>query len=103
LSALGALAAPRSPATAGAPSGRCRDLAGRCAAPGYQSYLIELYALSFHKACSLLMERIVPDRERITSEWVVAPPGRYLTPSSSSPSVIPVAAKNTSSEETRSS
>jgi len=44
---------------------------------------------------------MVPDRDRITSECVVAPPARYLTPAISSPSVIPVAAKNTSSEDTR--
>jgi hypothetical protein len=33
------------------------------------------YALSFHRACSLVIDLMVPDRERITSEWVVAPPG----------------------------
>src|SRR5580698_7404505 len=49
------------------------------------------------------MLRMVPERERMTREWVVAWPCRYRTPSTSSPSVIPVAAKNTSSEVTRSS
>lgn len=45
--------------------------------PGrYQSYLTVEYALSFHRACSLRIERIVPERDRITSECVVAPPGR---------------------------
>ena len=38
------------------------------------------------------MALIVPERARITRECEMAPPPRYLTPSSSSPSVIPVAA-----------
>src|SRR5215471_15671592 len=49
------------------------------------------------------MVLMVPERARITSECDVAPPARYLTPASSSPSVMPVAAKNASSEATRSS
>ncbi|MDQ1674054.1 MAG: hypothetical protein QOC98_2616 [Frankiaceae bacterium] len=33
------------------------------------------YRLIFGNWCSLTMVRIVPLRERITSEWVVAPSG----------------------------
>ena len=44
----------------------------------------------------------VPDRDRMTMELVVAPPEKYLTPRSSSPSDTPVAAKNTWSPEHRS-
>ena len=45
------------------------------------------------KRCWLSMVRIVPLRERITSEWVRPELLPYRTPRSSSPSVIPVAAK----------
>ena len=34
------------------------------------------YALSFCSLCSEVIDRIVPLRERITSEWVLAPPAR---------------------------
>ena len=37
--------------------------------------------------------RVVPDLLRMTSDSVVAPPARYRTPRSSSPSVMPVATK----------
>ena len=47
--------------------------------------------------------RTVPERERITSDWVRAPPERYRTPCSRSPSVTPEAAKKTLSPLTRSS
>src|SRR6185437_5584257 len=40
------------------------------------SKLTALYALSFQSWCSLRMVRIVPDRARITREWVLAPPAR---------------------------
>ena len=53
--------------------------------------------------CSLVMLRIVPLRERITSEWVVAVKCAYRTPRISSPSVIPVATKKQSSPVTSSS
>ena len=49
----------------------CRRQAGQPVPPAAalprltQSYLIELYALSFHSACSLRMDRIVPERDRI--------------------------------------
>src|SRR5437868_4584046 len=68
-----------------------------------ESKVTELYARSFQSWCSLVMVLMVPERARITRECDVAPPARYLTPASSSPSVIPVAAKNASSEATRSS
>ena len=42
------------------------------------------------------IRRIVPERERMTSDCVVHPPARYWTPRSSSPSVMPVATKKTS-------
>ncbi len=45
--------------------------------------------------------RTVPDFERITSDWVVAPKSWYRTPWSSSPSVIPVVAKKQLSPRTR--
>src|SRR5215510_12295235 len=48
------------------------------------------------------MVLMVPERARITSDCDMAPPARYLMPASSSPSVMPVAAKNASSEATRS-
>ena len=40
------------------------------------SKLTALYALSFQSWCSLRMVRIVPDRARMTREWVLAPPAR---------------------------
>ena len=49
------------------------------------------------------MLRIVPLRERITSEWVVAVKWAYRTPRISSPSVMPVATKKQSSPVTSSS
>ena len=56
----------------------------------------------FHRWVASIL-RIVPDFDRITSDCVVAPSPRKRTPRRSSPSVMPVAAKNTSSPETRSS
>ena len=47
--------------------------------------------------------RTVPDFDRITMDWVVQPPPKKRTPFSRSPSVTPVAQKNTFSPETRSS
>src|SRR6516162_9093759 len=85
------------------PTGGGRQAIRRCAGQLAESKLTELYARSFQSWCSLVMVRMVPERARITSEWDVAPPARYLTPASSSPSVMPVAAKNASSEATRSS
>jgi hypothetical protein len=46
--------------------------------------------LSFASECRLSIDRMVPDRERMTSDCVVQPPARYCTPRSSSPSVIPL-------------
>jgi len=43
--------------------------------------------------CSPLTQRTVPELARITTVWVVITPLRCLTPSSSEPSVTPVAAK----------
>jgi hypothetical protein len=40
-----------------------------------------------------VIERIAPEWERMTSEWVVAPPGLLPTPTIRAPSVTPVAAK----------
>ena len=60
-------------------------------------------ASSFANRCSASTYRTVPDRARITIEYVVAPSGQYFTPRSSEPSVIPVAAKKTSCPATRSS
>ena len=50
-----------------------------------------------------LTRRTVPDFERMTSDWVVTTWGSKCTPFSSSPSVMPVAAKKQLSPATRSS
>jgi len=57
---------------------------------------------SFARSWLALTVRTVPDRERITSDSVVAPSGPWKrAPASMSPSVTPVAEKKTFSPETR--
>ncbi len=53
------------------------------------------------KSCVARIDLIEPVLERITSEWVVALSPENNTPSSSSPVVMPVAAKKALSELTR--
>src|SRR5581483_470005 len=70
---------------------------------GNQAKLIDEYRISFFQRWVASILRIVPDFDRMTSDCVLAPSPRNRTPRSSSPSVIPVAAKKTSSPATRSS
>ena len=49
------------------------------------------------------MVRTVPERERTTSDWVVAPKSKKRTPRRKSPSVMAVAEKKQLSLATRSS
>src|SRR5439155_1669061 len=61
--------------------------------PARQSIGARRWRCSLSMRCVASMVRTVPDRERITSEWVVMLLREYFTPLTSSPSVIPVTEK----------
>src|SRR5690606_21383015 len=71
----------------------CRRARGQGPARSVRRQLTAPTARSLSMRCVALMSLTVPDVERITSDWVVAPPPEKWTPRSRSPSVMPVAAK----------
>ena len=74
---------------------------GRHAGASEAARTVNSSSLSWRWMASIL--RTVPDCERMTSDWVVAPKSWNRTPRKKSPSVMPVAAKKQLSLATRSS